>query len=106
MRVLGTQLAPAVQARALAAYPYRMTHESIRRWPGIADHMRQGGYRMSIISDQEWLASTWFTVRKDGNLSARSHYCEHDHTKFRNILPLPLAPGHAISPAMGQTVLG
>lgn len=98
MRVLGTQLAPAVQARALAAYPYRMTHESIRRWPGTADHMRQGGYRMSIISDQEWLASTWFT--------ARLPYCEHDHTKFRNILPLPLAPGHAISPAMGQTSLG
>ena len=106
MSVLGTQLAPAVQARVLAAYPYRMTHESIRHQPGVADLRRQGEYRMSIISDQQWLASTWFTVRKDGNLSARSRYCEHDHTKFRNILPLPLDPGHAISPAMGQTSLG
>ena len=106
MRVLGTQLAPAVQARALAAYPYRMTHESIRHRPGIADHMRQGGYRMSIISDQEWLASTWFTVREDGSLLSLSLHCEHDHTQFRNILPLPPTPGHAISPAMGQTILG
>ena len=106
MRVLGTQLAPAGQARVLAAYPYRMTHESIRRWPGTAKIMRQGGYRMSIISDQEWLASTWFTVRENGNLLACSTYCEHDHTKFRNILPLPLDPGHAISPAMGQIRLG
>lgn len=74
----GDRLHPADRAHVLDAYPYRMTAESCRRWPAIADLMRRGGFRLPIISDEEWLRTTEFRIRKDGRLDQRSKYC-HSH---------------------------
>lgn len=72
---LGTELNPADRARVLASYVYRMTHESLARYPEAGRRMRTGGYRMPILTDAEWLARTRFAVRRDGRLDARVRYC-------------------------------
>lgn len=72
----GTQLHPIDRAAVLNRFPYRMTVESIQRWPDAAKTMRDGGFRCPIITDAEWLECTHFKVRKDGRLDARASFCE------------------------------
>lgn len=48
--------------------------------PRFAAYMRRGGYRMPIITDQEWLSKTWFHTRQDGGLDARYASCETRYT--------------------------
>lgn len=78
--VLGTALSAAQQAHVLNAYLYRMTHESVRRWPTAAKQMRDGGFRLSLITDREWLAHTRFKITNTGKLDGRTRHCEHDHS--------------------------
>jgi hypothetical protein len=76
MRTLnGNQLRPEEQQAVLNSYIYRMTHESVVRWPEARRVMERGGYRLPLISDQEWLKLTCFTVRKDGRLDRRARFC-------------------------------
>lgn len=78
-QVNGLQLSATAQRQALDRFVYRMTQESIVRWPEAARQMKVGGYRMPIRTDAEWLAATLFWVRKDGRLSNRHRYCETTH---------------------------
>lgn len=86
---IGTLLHPSDRSHVLSSFIYRMTHESVKRWPEATMQMRDGGFRMSLISDEEWLASTRFAIRRDGRLDERSKRCEHDHSKFRDLLRAP-----------------
>ena len=77
MRTLnGNQLRPEDQQAVLNSYPYRMTHESVVRWPEARRVMESGGFRLALISDQEWLECSRFAVRKDGRLDRRVRFCE------------------------------
>ena len=82
--ILGTELSPSAKTEALERYVYRMTFESVKLWPHIAKQMTNGGYRMTLITDAQWLASTRFAVTRDGNLNKRQRYCEHDSNMFRH----------------------
>lgn len=82
-RTLGSLLHSADKAYVLSAFPYRMTHESVKQWPGVTEQMRKGGFRYSLISDDQWLSSTTFAVKKDGGLWLGRTHCEHDFSKFR-----------------------
>lgn len=84
---LGTELAPEEQRKALARYVYRMTFENIKARPAMAAYMWENHYRMSIISDAQWLASTDFPVDKRGRLSERyDAHCMHWESRFRIVL--------------------
>lgn len=83
---LGTELEPSEQRKALARFVYRMTFENIAERPSMADHMWDNGYRMSIISDAQWLASTDFEVDRKGKLSERHNaHCMHSN-RYRTVL--------------------
>ena len=71
----GTDLKPEARRQVLDRFVYRMTNESIARWPEAARQMRVGGFRMPILTDAEWLARTEFATRKDGLLSNAVRYC-------------------------------
>lgn len=73
--VQGSKLPANVQREILNRYPYRMTHESIARWPSAAATMRAGGFRLAVLSDAEWLASTRFAITKHGTLDRRVTHC-------------------------------
>ena len=72
---LGTDLHPDDRKQVLAAYCHRMTDESVQQWPSTDTLMRAGGFRLPLISDQTWLAVTYFCVRKDGRLDGRTRHC-------------------------------
>ena len=71
----GVQLFAEDQRHVLNAYPYRMTTESVKRWPDAAQTMNRGGYKLPLITDSEWLRCTTFSVRKDGRLDRRVNRC-------------------------------
>jgi hypothetical protein len=75
--MIGTQLHPEDRRHVLDAYLYRMTFESVRRWPQPARQMYAGGYRLPLISDAAWLACTSFRTTKRGRLDRRVNHCEH-----------------------------
>lgn len=79
--VSGLRLPPADQRHVLNAFIYRMTEESVKRWPEAARQMWAGGYRLPIISDQAWLACTLFWVKNDGRLDRRCRYCQSDRPR-------------------------
>lgn len=86
-RTLGSLLHSGDKETVLNSFTNRMTHESVKRWPEASKRMLAGGFRMSLISDAEWLSSTTFAVRKtDRRLDEKSTYCEHDAYKFRTVL--------------------
>lgn len=73
--VRGSELPERLRVAVLNRYVYRMTVESIRRWPEAAKTMRDGGYAMPPRTDAEWLDATAFYVTRNGELSARHRYC-------------------------------
>lgn len=77
--IKGSELSPELRRHALNAFPFRMTHESVQRWPECSEHMRKGGYRMPLKSDAEWLEETGFYVTIEGHLSERHRYCQPWH---------------------------
>jgi hypothetical protein len=74
-QVSGARLRSEVRQEALDRFIYRMTVESVRRWPEAARQMYAGGFRLPLITDLEWLERTTFTVRKDGRLNNAVHCC-------------------------------
>lgn len=78
--IRGTELDPRDRQRVLNTYVHRMTTEARQRWPEASQRMLRGGYRMPERTDAEWLANTFFLVRKrDGRLDERARYCETHH---------------------------
>jgi hypothetical protein len=75
MTKTGNELHPEDRAHVLRSYVHRMTEENIRAYPEHARQMREGGYRMPIRTDAEWLANTEFRVRQDGRLDQRVRSC-------------------------------
>lgn len=72
---LGTELSAPAQRDALSRFVHRMTHENVNARPEMAAMMYRGGYRLSLISDAEWLGCTRFAVTKAGKLDGRVRYC-------------------------------
>ena len=65
----GKQLTPQDQKMVLAAYVHRFTMDHLPAWA-------QGTkYPVQFASDQEWLETTYFHVKKNGNLDNRFHPC-------------------------------
>lgn len=83
-RTLGSLLHPVDREAVLNRYPYRMTVESVAQWPASSAIMWGGGFKFSLITDEQWLASTTFAVRKsDRRLDEREAYCRHNDSKYR-----------------------
>lgn len=80
-RTLGILLNGPDKRQVLDAYPYRMTHESVDQYPETVRVMKS--FCLTLISDEEWLSSTTFVVRKDGRIPNQPHRVIHDLTKFR-----------------------
>lgn len=84
---LGSLLHPSDRQHVLDSFMYRMTFESAKRWPQATEWMIKGGFRMTLIADEQWLGSTTFTVRQsDRRLDQRVTTCEHNHSKYRSVL--------------------
>jgi hypothetical protein len=77
--VLGTQLTKTDQQIVLASYVYRFTGTHRPAW---ANKARPNGtpYRPHFKDDADWLAHTWFSVRKDGRLDRRSRHVYSEPT--------------------------
>ncbi len=73
--MLGTELCEEDQKQVLDAFIYRMTHESVRRFPEATKVMYEGGYRLPLISDLEWLECTKFRVTGAKRLHKLAKYC-------------------------------
>jgi len=73
--IYGNDLHPDDRAAVLDRYVYRMTVESVQRWPDVALYMHRSGYRMPARTDAEWLLNTRFAVRRDGRLDRRARGC-------------------------------
>lgn len=84
--ILGNVLYPPLRTEVLNAFPYRMTVESAKRWPATTQRMREGGFRLTLITDEQWLASTYFAITKRGKLARNFNHCEHDAYKFRTVI--------------------
>jgi hypothetical protein len=74
--LLGTQLDPAEQRRALARYVHRFTCDHVPQWArNYGDAIRPKYLKVQFASDADWLANTRFHVTKDGKLSRRHSHC-------------------------------
>ena len=90
-RMLGSEMPERARQEALNAFVYRMTFESVRRWPDATRKMR--GFRLPLISDKAWLAHTYFAVTKAGRLARNVNHCSHDHNcRIGPVLPIGDAP--------------
>lgn len=76
---LGSGLHPDDKKHVLAAYVHRFTKEHRPQW---ARRTRPDGddYAVQFASDAEWLANTFFVVRKDGRLNHAVNRCESHAT--------------------------
>lgn len=76
--ILGTELAPAVQADALRSFPNRYTRTHVPYWVSEGPQYRfpTGPH---FDSDADWLAHTRFHVRADGSLF-KIRSCESNPT--------------------------
>jgi len=71
-QVNGRDLGDRAKSEVLAAFIYRWT---------VDNKQREQAYRnmpkptMPLTTDDEWLASHWFWVTKDGRLARNRHFC-------------------------------
>jgi hypothetical protein len=73
-KVKGSDLPPAMQRRALAAYVHRFTGDHAPQW--ARKPMPDGKpYPLQFASDAEWLENTLFSVTAAGDFSKRDRYC-------------------------------
>jgi hypothetical protein len=73
--ILGTLLCETDQRHVLAAYVHRFTGEHRPAWAN--EPMPNGQpYPLQFKDDLDWLAHSYFAIRRDGRLSARAEYCE------------------------------
>ena len=73
-QVLGTELAPVEQRKALELFVWRHTGDHA---PPYGDSHQ---YPVQFIDDNDWLAHTRFWIRDNGVLSRRHRYCECNPT--------------------------
>ena len=73
--IAGDRLTPEDRAHVLGAYCYRMTKESVKRWPAASEMMIEGGYSLPLVTDEEWLKNTLFQVTRKGRLDKRVNHC-------------------------------
>ncbi len=73
--IRGNDLSETNKRAVLNMFVHRMTVENVKARPEHAAWMYEGGYRMPIVSDSEWLASKAFPVTKRGTISERHKYC-------------------------------
>ena len=73
-RCRGAYLTQGDQRHVLAAYVHRYTKSHVPNWA------RGTNYRPQFASDIDWLANTWFAVRKDGRLDQRYRACHSEPT--------------------------
>jgi hypothetical protein len=70
----GSELCAEDQKRVLSEYVHRFTRDHKPKW--AADEWKDGKpYPVQFASDADWLANSWFAVRKDGRLDERKHSC-------------------------------
>lgn len=77
--VRGAKLVPEDQASVLGMYVHRYTGDHRPKWVEL-----WGGSTpkppLQFKSDREWLAHSWFVVRKDGRLDRRVKSCLSEPT--------------------------
>lgn len=78
----GNQLTPQARAQALARYVHRCTVENFARHPSVKAMMERGGYRLRVLTDEEWLTWTQFPTRADGQLDNRVKHCFSRHPDY------------------------
>lgn len=71
---VGTELHPEDQKRVLASYVHRYTGDHTPYWATKPAHQDRP-YRVQFSSDRDWLANTWFAVKRDGRLDRRYNHC-------------------------------
>lgn len=101
--IRGDQLNAACKKEALNAFVYRMTEESVERWPKVRRMMETGGWRMPIKTDAEWLAEHAFRVTKAGALARNNKHCVS--ADMGNLLNAEAAPGYVFQHSQGVTGL-
>ena len=85
---LGSELSTSDQNKVLNQFVHRMTVEARKRWPDFARRMIQGGYRMPLRTDAQWLAETRFATDVHGNLNDRVSNCQATHESAMRDLAL------------------
>lgn len=74
MKILGTALHEIDKKHVLAAYVHRSTKEHVPLW-AYARQPNGKPYPQQFASDLDWLAHTFFEVRRDGRLDRRVKAC-------------------------------
>lgn len=74
LMVRGDRLPPALQRKALGAFPHRYTIEHKPRWARERD-ARGAPYSPQHLSDADWLANTLFPVTAKGEFDRRAGFC-------------------------------
>ena len=72
--VVGTDLPHDIKQQVLRSYVYRMTVDAVATCPQQAQCKTQGGYRMPIITDAEWLADALFPITSKGKLARNRRF--------------------------------
>jgi hypothetical protein len=76
----GNTLTQATQQKCLNRYVHRYTGNHKPAWV-IHKTWKDGKpYPLQFATDAEWLANTFFAVRKDGQLDGRHAHCESHPT--------------------------
>lgn len=70
---VGWELSPDDQRRVKAAFVHRYTGDHIPKWAVNAPDLI---YPVQFKDDNDWLAHTFFAVRKDGSWNPRVSTCE------------------------------
>lgn len=74
--VPGTMLCDEDRKHVLAAYVHRYTGEHVPEWVRAAGQL----YPVQFKDDLDWLAHSYFAVRRDGRLDERVKHCESHPT--------------------------
>lgn len=88
---------PITLEQAKAMYQHRYTMEHLPQW-AVKPHYNEdtgafiGFYKPQYVSDAEWYAKTTFPG--EGDISARSHYCESNNQTW------PLGKGFSAEPCV------
>ena len=71
----GDTLPGAVQQACLRMFVHRFTADHAPAW-ALAARPDGSPYPVQFLSDHDWLANTWFAVKKDRTLDGRVRHCQ------------------------------
>lgn len=66
----GSDLKPDARREALATFVHRYTGDHLPIW-SLKEWKDGKPYPLQFASDADWLANTWFAVKRDGGLDMR-----------------------------------